>query len=106
MPSSAHLLDAPAGKHGFVRVENGRFATDAGPIRFHATNLTAGEFPDARGGGQARRPVGRGSASTACGCISWTRGVNFMPEPTQAILADDTDTQRNLIPTSWTSSTT
>jgi hypothetical protein len=44
--SMAHLLDAPAGKHGFVRVENGRFATDRGPIKFNATNLTGpANFP-------------------------------------------------------------
>ncbi len=36
----SHLLDAPAGKHGFVKVEGGRFITDIGPIRFHGTNLT------------------------------------------------------------------
>lgn len=35
----ADWLDAPAGKHGFVREENGHFATDAGPIRFWATNF-------------------------------------------------------------------
>jgi hypothetical protein len=33
--SMSHLLDAPAGKHGFIRVEEGRFATGAGPIRFN-----------------------------------------------------------------------
>jgi len=44
--SMAHLLDAPAGKHGFVRVEKGGFATDAGPIKFNATNLTGpANFP-------------------------------------------------------------
>jgi hypothetical protein len=44
--SMAHLLEAPAGKHGFVRVENGRFVNDAGPIRFNGTNLTgAANFP-------------------------------------------------------------
>ncbi|MDA3925492.1 MAG: carbohydrate binding domain-containing protein [Kiritimatiellae bacterium] len=44
--SMAHLLDAPAGKHGFVRVEKGRFATDTGPIKFNATNLTGpANFP-------------------------------------------------------------
>lgn len=32
-------LEKPAGKHGFVRAEGGRLATDAGPIRFWATNL-------------------------------------------------------------------
>jgi len=32
-------LDRPAGAHGFVRAEEGRLATDAGPIRFWATNF-------------------------------------------------------------------
>ena len=32
-------LHKPAGKHGFVRVKDGHFATDAGPQRFWATNL-------------------------------------------------------------------
>ncbi|HID76233.1 MAG TPA: hypothetical protein EYP56_09590 [Planctomycetaceae bacterium] len=32
-------LDAPAGKHGFVRVVDGHLATGAGPVRFWATNL-------------------------------------------------------------------
>jgi hypothetical protein len=42
----AHLLDAPAGKHGFVRVEGGRFVNDAGRVRLHATNLTGpANFP-------------------------------------------------------------
>ena len=42
----SHLLDAPAGRHGFVRVQDGRFVTDKGPIRFHATNLTGpANFP-------------------------------------------------------------
>jgi len=44
--SMAHLLDAPAGKHGFVRVQDGHFVTDKGRIRFHATNLTGpANFP-------------------------------------------------------------
>ncbi len=32
-------LDRPAGKHGFVRAEHGQLVTDAGRIRFWATNL-------------------------------------------------------------------
>ncbi|MGQ9574222.1 MAG: carbohydrate binding domain-containing protein [Thermoguttaceae bacterium] len=32
-------LDRPAGKHGFVRAAGGRLVTDAGPMRFWATNL-------------------------------------------------------------------
>jgi hypothetical protein len=44
--SMAHLLPAPAGKHGFVRVEDGHFATDAGRIKFNAINLTGpANFP-------------------------------------------------------------
>ena len=44
--SMAHLLDAPAGRHGFVRVKDGRLVHDAGRIRLHATNLTGpANFP-------------------------------------------------------------
>ena len=32
-------IERPAGGHGFVRAEGGRLATEAGPIRFWATNL-------------------------------------------------------------------
>ena len=32
-------LHRPAGKHGFVRAKDGHFVTDAGPIRFWATNF-------------------------------------------------------------------
>ncbi len=42
----AHLLDAPAGKHGFIRVENGHFVDDRGTVRLHGTNLTGpANFP-------------------------------------------------------------
>ena len=44
--SVAHMLDAPAGKHGFIRVKDGRFVNDGGPVRLHATNLTGpANFP-------------------------------------------------------------
>lgn len=44
--SVAHLLDAPAGKHGFVRVESGHFVNDQGRVRLNATNLTGpANFP-------------------------------------------------------------
>ncbi len=44
--SMAHLLEAPAGKHGFVRAEGGHFVNDAGRVRLHATNLTGpANFP-------------------------------------------------------------
>ena len=45
--SVAHLLDAPAGKHGFVRVKGSDFITDKGQIRFNGTNLTGpANFPE------------------------------------------------------------
>lgn len=44
--SMAHLLDAPAGRDGFIRVEDGHFVNDKGRVRFHATNLTGpANFP-------------------------------------------------------------
>ena len=40
------LLDAPAGKHGFTRVEGRHFVNDAGRIRFHGVNIVGGaNFP-------------------------------------------------------------
>ncbi len=32
-------IERPAGRHGFIRVEDGRLVNDAGPIRFWGTNL-------------------------------------------------------------------
>jgi len=44
--SMAHLLDVPAGKQGFIRVENGHFVDNKGMVRLHATNLTGpANFP-------------------------------------------------------------
>jgi hypothetical protein len=97
--SVAHLLDAPAGKHGFVRVKGGDFVTGAGPIRFHATNLTGpANFPSH----EAADKLAARLARLGINCVRLhfmdTWYVNFMPQPTQAILADDTTTQRNLDP--------
>ena len=42
----SHLLDAPAGKHGRIRVKDGHFVNDKGRVRLHATNLTGpANFP-------------------------------------------------------------
>ena len=44
--SMAHLLDAPAGRHGFICVKDGHFVNDKGRVRLHATNLTGpANFP-------------------------------------------------------------
>ena len=47
--SVAHFLDAPAGKHGFVRAKGGEFVTDA------RASSAACRLPSAR-----RRPVSHG----------------------------------------------
>ncbi|MBN1851332.1 MAG: carbohydrate binding domain-containing protein [Pirellulales bacterium] len=40
-------IERPAGSHGFIRVKDGRLATDTGPIRFWATNFCFDAcFPD------------------------------------------------------------
>lgn len=97
--SMAHLLDAPAGKHGFVRVKDGRFTTDAGPIRFFATSLTGpANFPTHEA---ADKLAGR-FARFGINCVRLhfmdTWYTNFMPEPVQGILTDDPKTLRDLDP--------
>ncbi len=95
--SVAHLLDAPAGKHGFVRVRDGHFCTDAGPIRFHATNLTGpANFPAHEVADKLAARLARFGINCVRLHFMDTWYINFMPRPTQALLADDTLTQRNL----------
>ena len=89
--SVAHLLDAPAGKHGFVRVVGHEFMTDAGPIRFNGTNLTGpANFPEHD---VADRLAAR-FARLGINCVR----LHFMDRPRQCILDDDSKTQRKLSP--------
>ena len=97
--SVAHFLDAPAGKHGFVRVAGGDFVTDKGPIRFNGTNITGpANFPEHD---VADRLAAR-FARLGINCVrlhfmdTWYK--NFMDSPRQGILDDDTKTQRKLSP--------
>lgn len=95
----AHLLDAPAGKHGFIRVENGRFVNDAGPIRLHATNLTGpANFPTHE---QADRLADR-LARFGINCVRLhymdDAYGNFRNKIEPGIIVNDTTTQRNLDP--------
>lgn len=97
--SVAHLLDAPAGKHGFVRVKDGRFVTDAGPLRLHATNLTGpANFPTHE---QADKLAAR-LARFGINCVRLhymdEAYGNFMIEKVQGLIAEDPATQRNLDP--------
>ena len=97
--SVAHMLDAPAGKYGFVRVEGGNFVTGKGPIRFNGTNITGpANFPEHD---VAARRAAR-FARLGINCVrlhfmdTWYK--NFMDAPRQGILDDDTKTQRKLSP--------
>ena len=91
--SVAHILDAPAGKHGFVRVVGHEFVTDAGPIRFNGTNLTGpANFPEHD---VADRLAAR-FARLGVNCVrlhfmdTWYK--NFMDTRRQCILDDDSKT--------------
>ena len=99
--SVAHFLDAPAGKHGFVRAKGGEFVTDAGPIRFNGTNLTGpANFPKHADADKLAARLSR----LGINCVrlhymdTWYKP--FMPDGTRAqgILDDDTATQRKLSP--------
>ncbi len=97
--SMAHLVDPPAGKQGFIRVENGRFVNDAGPVRLHATNLTGpADFPTHD---QADKLAAR-LARFGINCVRLhyfdEAYGNFMTDKVQGIIADDLTTQRKLDP--------
>ena len=97
--SMAHLLDAPAGKHGFVRVEDGRFVTDAGPIRLNGTNLTGpANFPSHEDADQMASRLARFGFNCVRLHYFDAKYGNFREEKMQGIIADDPTTQRNLDP--------
>lgn len=97
--SVAHLLDAPAGKYGFVRAQGGAFVTDKGPIRFNGTNLTGpANFPDHATADRLAARLARLGINCARLHFMDTWYQNFMDERKQGILADDTKTQRKLSP--------
>jgi hypothetical protein len=95
----SYLLDAPAGKNGFVRIENGRFVTDAGPIRLHGTNLTgAANFPDHKDADLlATELAGYGINCVRLHYFDANYG-NFRNEKQAGIFTEDSTTQRNLDP--------
>lgn len=91
------LLVGPAGKDGFIRVANGRFVNDTGPVRLNGTNLTGpANFPTRD---QAERMADR-MARFGINCVRLhymdAAYGNFLEEKQQGILTDDTRTQRML----------
>ena len=90
----SHLLDAPAGRHGRVRVEGGHFVTDKGRIRFNAVNLTGpANFPSHR---HAERMAAR-LAALGVNCVrlhfmDCQKGYgSFMQDRQQCLLKDGDD---------------
>lgn len=92
-----HLLDAPAGKYGFVRVKDGRFVTGKGPVKFSGTNLTgAANFPSRADADKlAKRLAGLGMNCVRLHYMD-TDYSNFLHQSEQGIIAPDATTQRNL----------
>jgi hypothetical protein len=93
----SHLLVAPAGRNGFIRVENGRFVDDAGPVRLNATNLTGpANFPTHE---QADRVAAR-LARFGLNCVRLhymdADYGNFRNEKQHGIVAETPETRRKL----------
>jgi len=97
--SMAHLIEGPAGKNGFIRVENGRFFDNAGQVRLNATNLTGpADFPTH---GQADSLAAR-LARFGLNCVRLhymdSKYGNFLHKELPSIILEDPKTQRNLDP--------
>ncbi len=95
----SHLLDAPAGKNGRIRVKDGHFADDRGRVRLHATNLTGpANFPSHE---EAERLAAR-LARFGVNCVRLhyfdsSYGTFMLPHE-QGILAEDFRTRRRFDP--------
>ena len=91
----SHLLAAPAGRDGRIRVRDGHFVNDKGRVRLHATNLTGpANFPTHA---EAERLAAR-LARFGINCVRLhyfddTYGTFMLPHE-QGILVDDFRTKR------------
>ena len=93
----SHLLSAPAGKDGRIRVQDGHFVNDRGRVRLHATNLTGpSNFPTHE---EAERLAAR-LARFGINCVRLhyfdADYGNFMQSVERGIIADDFRTRRRL----------
>ena len=93
----SHLLDAPAGKHGFIRIENGHFVNNAGRVWFNATNLTgSANFPSHEQADLLAERLARFGINCARLHYMDANYGNFMEGQEQGIFTNDSTTQRNL----------
>ncbi len=95
----SHLLEAPAGKSGRIRVKDGHFVNDRGRVRLNATNLTGpSNFPTHE---EAERLAAR-LARFGINCVRLhyfdSEYGTFMLPAQQGIIADDYRTKRRLDP--------
>ena len=95
----SHLLAAPAGKDGRIRVEGGHFVNDKGRFKLHATNLTGpANFPTHE---EAERLAAR-LARFGINCVRLHYFDNsygtFMLPKEQGILDESGETRRKLDP--------
>lgn len=98
--SISPIVEAPAGKDGFIRIEDGHFVNDKGRVRLNATNLTASaNFPEHE---QAERMAAR-MARFGINCVrlhymDWPYGPDFFPLPVQHCIFANDGSERNLDP--------
>lgn len=95
----SHLLEAPAGKHGRIRVKDGHFVNDKGRVKLHATNLTGpANFPTHA---EAERLAAR-LARFGINCVRLhyfdSSYGTFMLPSEQGILTEDFRTRRTFDP--------
>ena len=97
----SHILEAPAGKYGRIRVADGHFVNDRGRVRLNATNLTGpANFPTHE---EAERLAAR-LARFGINCVrlhyfdgSYLKG-NFMLTEQQGIMDHSGETRRKFNP--------
>lgn len=95
----SHLIDFPAGKNGFLRIENGHFVNDAGRVWLNATNLTgSANFPSHEQADLLAERLARFGINCVRLHYMDANYSNFMEGEEHGIFADDSVTQRNLDP--------
>ncbi len=95
----SHLLDAPAGKHGRIRIEDGHFVNDNGRVRLNATNLTGpANFPTHEEAGRLAARLARfGINCVRLHYFDNSYGTFMLPKE-QGILDERGATRRKLDP--------
>lgn len=95
----SHLLDVPAGKDGFIHIEDGHFVNEAGRVWLNATNLTgSANFPSHEQADLLAERLARFGINCVRLHYMDSNYGNFIEEQEQGIFTIDENTQRNLDP--------